>query len=202
MSVDGREKSSENSGFKTLLGLGVILLGAGALYLFVRAVWESLTSASPQLASAIVGAGGLIFVALIANVYSKQVEHKRQIQQEQRNKKAEVYQEFMAFWFRVLTGKEEENGSESSVPQEEQDKYVTEFTYKLVTWGSESFLKDYVSFKENMKQGGASLDFEKVLFAIRADLGYSNKGLKQGDLLKVFLDSPGVDSLLLEGVHS
>lgn len=53
-----------------------------------------------------------------------------------------------------------------------------------------------------MKQGGASLDFEKVLFAIRADLGYSNKGLKQGDLLKVFLDSPGVDSLLLEGVHS
>lgn len=105
MSVGGREQSSENSGFKTLLGLGVILLGAGALYLFVRAVWESLTSASPQLASAIVGAGGLIFVALIANVYSKQVEHKRQIQQEQRNKKAEVYQEFMAFRFRVLTGK-------------------------------------------------------------------------------------------------
>jgi hypothetical protein len=31
------------------------------------------------------------------------------------------------------------------------------------------------------------LDFEKLLFAIRKDLGHSNKGLEDGDLLRPFL---------------
>lgn len=88
----------------TLLGLGIVLFGIGALYLSGRVVWGSLNSASPQLSSAVVGAGGLVCVGLVANVWSKRVEHKQQTQQEQRGKKAEIYEEFMAFWFRVLTG--------------------------------------------------------------------------------------------------
>jgi hypothetical protein len=44
--------------------------------------------------------------------------------------------------------------------------------------------------------GGALLEFENLLFAIRNDLGYKNKGLKQGDLLKVFVNNAQVDEYI------
>jgi hypothetical protein len=31
-------------------------------------------------------------------------------------------------------------------------------------------------------------EFEQILFALRRDLGYSNKGLQKGDLLHLFLN--------------
>ena len=37
-----------------------------------------------------------------------------------------------------------------------------------------------------------ALELEKILLAIRKDLGYTNKGLKDGDLLRIFLK--GVDA--------
>ena len=162
----------------TLLGLFIVLLGGVALVFVARFIWDLLTSASTQLASSVVAAAGLIVAAIIANVWSKQVERKRELEQEQRKQKAAIYEEFMTFWFRVLTRhSSKENGSESPVSQEEQDEYVIGFTYKLVSWGSESFLKEYVAFKERLGQEDALLHFEKVLFAIRTDLGHS-KGLK------------------------
>lgn len=90
----------------------------------------------------------------------------------------------------------EENGSQSPVSQEEQDEYVTGYTYKLVSWGSEPFLKEYATFKGKLGQDDALLHFEKVLFAIRTDFGHSSKGFNKGELLRVFLKNSGVDRLL------
>lgn len=191
-----QEKGSEPSRVYTLLGLGLIAVVIVGGFFAVRAAVGFLTSASPQLGSAVVGAGGLVAVALVANVWSKQLEHKRQIQEEQRKKKAEVYEEFMGFWFGLLTGNESEE--DPSGFQTKVENYIRSFTHKLAAWGSEAFLKEYRIFKEKIKYDpdGALLDFEKVLLAIRTDLGYSNKGLNRGDLLKIFLDEYGVDQLL------
>jgi hypothetical protein len=35
-----------------------------------------------------------------------------------------------------------------------------------------------------------------VLLEIRRDIGYKNKKLNRGDLLKVFLERPGIDALI------
>lgn len=97
---------SSGTGSKTLntiIGLIMILVvGASvlaALYFIYSAVADFLTSASPQVGSAVIGTSGLVFVAVIANFGAKYLERQQQIQQEQRAKKEEVYQEFMAFWF-------------------------------------------------------------------------------------------------------
>ncbi len=191
-----QKERSESSSLYTWLGLGLVAVTILGTFYAVRAAVGFLTSASPQLGSAIVGAGGLIAVALVANVWSKQLEHRRQIQEEQRKKKAEVYEEFMGFWFELLTGNESEDDPEAF--QEKVEGYVRGFTHKLATWGSEPFLKEYGQFKEKIKYDpdGAMLHFESVLLAIRANLGYKNKGLNRGDLLKIFLDEDGVDQLV------
>jgi hypothetical protein len=192
-----QEQGSESSSFYTLLGLALVAVVLVGGFFAIRAAVGFLTSASPQLGSAIIGAGGLVAVALVANVWSKQLEHRRQIQEEQRKKKAEVYEEFMGFWFGVLTGNESEE--DPSGFQTKVQNYIRGFTHKLAAWGSEAFLKEYGIFKERIKHdtGGAILAFEKVLLAIRTDLGYNNKGLDRGDLLKIFLDEDGINQLLI-----
>lgn len=201
-----------------LIALAVIAAGVvAAVYFVYRAIADFFTSASPQLGSAVIGTAGLVFVAVVANFGVKIYEQRQQIQQEQRAKKAEVYGEFMAFWFRLLIGVEskeetdklddgekEEDGEEptedevSPETQAEIERYLREFTYKLVAWGSEPVIREYVAFKETIKHDNdaALLHFEKVLLEVRRDLGYKNKKLNRGDLLKVFLDRPGIDALI------
>lgn len=192
--------SEHRLGWNTLLGFVVLLVGAALVLLLIRAVWNLLTSASPQVASSVVVASATVLASVLTLVYSRRQEQRRELEQKQRERKTVIYEELLTFWFRVLTDESEDGAAEdengSSIPDEEIQEYVTGFTHKLVTWGSEDVLKEYALFKESMKNGGAMLDFEKVLFAVRADLGYSNKDLQTGDLLRVFLS--GVDDLLRE----
>jgi hypothetical protein len=98
----------------------------------------------------------------------------------------------------MLTGDEAKEENVSPEFQNEVDQYILRgFTHRLVAWGSERFLREYVAFKETIKKDtdAALLHFEKLLLEIQRDLGYSNKKLPRGDLLKVFLYEPGIDVL-------
>ena len=97
----------------------------------------------------------------------------------------------------MLTGDEAKEENVSPEFQNEVDQYIRGFTHRLVAWGSERFLREYVAFKETIKKDtdAALLHFEKLLLEIQRDLGYSNKKLPRGDLLKVFLYEPGIDVL-------
>jgi len=189
----------------TVLGLIiVVVVGAGliaAVIFVVRAVAAYLTQASPQLSSALVGTAGLVFVAVIANFLAKIYEQRQQLQEEQRAKKVEVYSEFMAFWIKLLTSGSEEDEEDSEDPetQAEIQRYLQDFTYKLVAWGSEPLIREYGVFKELIQRGEtatAILYFENVLREIRRDIGYKNKNLNKGDLLKVFVSSPDIDAAI------
>jgi hypothetical protein len=185
-----------------LLAIGLFALAVLAVIFILRALYGLLTSTSPQLSQAIIGTGGLVTAAVIGNIGAKYLERRDQIRQEQRAKKAEVYDEFMKFWFRLLTG-EESGGDEPSEDYVENTEaikdYTRNFTHKLATWGSEPVLKEYIAFKSILMTGEeqkAILHFERVLLAIRDDLGYSNKGLERGDLIKIILDSDQIDTLI------
>jgi len=61
-------------------------------------------------------------------------------------------------------------------------------------WGSEPFIKEYGAWFHSEEEQGTILEFEKLLRTIRADLGYKDERLEEGDLLKLFLK--GVDEYL------
>jgi hypothetical protein len=215
-------------GAAVLVGFAIIAFGLLVLAFIISRTLQFLAVAPTDLGTAVISASALVFVALIANFGAKIYERRQQIQQEQRAKKAEVYEEFMAFWFRLLTGEEakeedeqdseDEAAKDNGASDEEKDKepkneepspefqneveaYIRGFTHRFVTWGSEPFIRDYVVFKRKIIDGTDDryLAFEKVLLEIRRDLGFSNKGLRRGDLLKVFLADPGVDALIAAG---
>lgn len=64
---------------------------------------------------------------------------------------------------------------------------------KLITWGSEDVVKEFTAQvgPSGVTEETSILGFEKLLLAVRRDLGHTNKGLEEGDLLRPFLT--GVD---------
>jgi hypothetical protein len=177
----------------TLLGLVIVLIGLALVAVIGRAFWNLLTSAFPQIGAAIISASGIILVAVIGATISRRFEQKQQIEPEQRQRKAEVYTEFLEYWFWAMRDR-------SKVSDKEKGKRDLEYRrtvpHKLVVWGSEPFIKEYGAWFLFREEPGTMLEFEKLLHTIRADLGYKDRELEQGELLKLF--RKGVDEYLSE----
>jgi len=221
-----RQESARISGrFIMILLVLVILLVLGLLGAIVYAVYLVATSAEPEVTAAVVVASGTILVSVLTYITSRaqqersaqqerqnaleQAERERQsaIEQTQRDQRAEIYAEFMRFWFRMFT-------AERSAPVnlQEREEYLNQFSQKLIAWGSDDFLRAYLAFRttivfEEYEAFNVEIDepgnvkrieaFEDVLFTIRSDLGYSNEALQRGVLLGMFLKDEEVKRIML-----
>lgn len=179
--------------------LSLVVIGAIGLASFcsIRFLWRTLVSLDEQIAVGIIAGSATILVSVITVVIGKQLEKKREIEQQHRIQKIEIYEHFMEEWFKILrtssTRKRAKYGSdELPISEENLLKFLEEFSRKLILWGSRGVIKQYVAFRSfGIKSGQPDpqilLHFENVLLAIRKDLGHSNRGLNQGDLLALFL---------------
>ena len=84
--------------------------------------------------------------------------------------------------------------------------FFAEFNRELITWGSDSVLKAWVKFRavaaDDPKR--TLLGMEDLVFAIRRDIGHTNSGLEQGDILRVFVNDLGdnAESLVAKAIES
>ena len=73
-------------------------------------------------------------------------------------------------------------------------EFASQFNPKLILWGSDDLLAAYNRFRatgiDAPDEGSPVmlLAFERLLYAIRRDLGHPNKNLGPGDLLRVFVN--------------
>ena len=169
-----------------LFSVAVILLFLGFLGAVAYLVWLMFTRLQPEVSSAI-SAGVLGLIALLWRNY---LENRQRIEQQIRERKSAIYEEFLLFWFRTLQSLKS-SGAES--PTDEQVKFFVDFTPKLITWGSDEVIKKYTEFRRKFTTGEAVLgpnilfDFENLMLEIRKDTGHSNQSLQRGDLLRLFI---------------
>ncbi|MGI9054646.1 MAG: hypothetical protein ACR2F2_02455, partial [Pyrinomonadaceae bacterium] len=97
---------------------------------------------------------------------------------------APIYEEFTDF----LLGKVLKNAAS----EDEMKEFVIKFSQKMLVWGDDNVIKAWVDFKKNVVNEEFQYQplflIENVLLSIRADMGHSNKGLKRGDLLTLFIN--------------
>jgi hypothetical protein len=82
---------------------------------------------------------------------------------------------------------------EEKVSEEEMLQFVVNFNRRLIVWGADSVIKEWSVFKglhevRNSPPAMILIAIERILYAIRADMGHKNKGLSQGDLLAIFIN--------------
>jgi hypothetical protein len=177
---------------KWLLILSFIL-GVGMLYilwLVVSFFITSLTSADPTISAAIIGAMATIFVSIIAVIITQRKIKLRGVEEAHREKKVEIYQKFLGITTSLIVGKNEQVTIEEPTDQELID-YLVRFKTEILLWGSPKVIKSQLEFQRIFGSGGDVLMAVNNLYkAIREDIGLSNAGLNNLELIEIFLKDP------------
>jgi hypothetical protein len=164
------------------------------IVILVGALRYVVTHAPEAIGAAVIAASATVLVSVFATLATKHLERRQEIEREQRERKLEVYKQFMDYQFAVM---QQVRSEMNEAEQSEFDRaFRVSFAKNLVSWGSEDIIKKYGDWVK-WDDPEASVDIlglEKILLAMREDLGYTNKELEDGDLLKTFLK--GVDELL------
>jgi hypothetical protein len=175
----------------------VVLALTVGLYFLLSVALRTVLQLDPTLATGIVAAVATIVVSVISILIAKRVEQRALIEKEQREKKSPAYEDLLEFIFRILHG---EKLTGSSLSDTEIVSRVSEITRKLIIWGSDEVLGAFSVFMSTTRTNPAPFTvlicMERVLLAIRKDLGHQNRGLQGGQILRTFLTD--LDKLVAE----
>ena len=183
----------------------IVLVVAGWLaWLAASFVWGGLTSLEPAILSPLLLASGTVIGVVVTVVGGQALQRRAATEEAHRPHKIEIYQRYMKEWGEVLQlGRAKEKRSPSAVVGPDVIDYLAQFTREVILWGSDGVLREYSQFMqaargvEGMAHGQeAVFSFEKSLLEMRKDLGHTNRGIKQGDILRLFVTD--IDSVLAE----
>lgn len=193
-----------NTFLSALLGLallGVLIAGAYYAIHFVIALFAGLDA---QVASIIYAAVVVVLFSAVLISFIVRWGQKQESIDQVRREKAAVYQRFLEAWSDVLSQHVPEDTQKALHPKKELQ--VAE--KQLLLWGSSGVVRSYTAYQKQALQsnprGPTVLPLiEKVLVAMRKDLGQSNLGLHAGDLLSLLLhDSPNAQENNNPALHA
>lgn len=169
-------------GLTILVGLAVLV--GWMLYAF----FQYLAAVPKELGAALVAAAATVLVATITVMVGRYYERKKELDALYREKKTEIYDEFLKEFFMFFW-----SAGETDAPSTEKNlvPFFREFTRKLVLWSGPEVIEAFVAWKDHLAKGtpDAKSIFltEAFLSAIRKDLRHSNSGLRKGFFARLFL---------------
>lgn len=179
-----------------LLGFSAIFGGGYLAWLIVSRLFTFLESANPSVSAAIVGAMATVLVGISGALYTQNEIKKREIEDAHRSRKVEIYKEFLYLIPRIMA---EGNSNVSIKPPSQQElvDFMIGFKTNVVLWGSPSVINAQLNFQRTSAEGGNVLVAADRLYkAIREDIGLSNRGLSNNQLVKMYLKNPDeIDAL-------
>lgn len=176
--------------FAVIFAIGYVAwLGATHLLTF-------LANANPSISAAIVGAMATVLVSVGGALYTQAQIKKREISEAHRERKVELYKEFLDVVLRIMSG-QNENLSIEPIPEQELVDFLAKFKTSVILWGSPKVIKAQLGFEDVSRKGGNILiAVDKLYLAIRDDIGLSNVGLNDHELVKMYLTDPSeMDSM-------
>lgn len=162
---------------------GVVALAAWA----IRAFLSYVSAVPKELAAALVAGTVTIFVATATVMIARYFERKKELDALYRDKKTEIYDQFLKEFFGIFFSSGEKEGE----PEKDLVPFLREFTQKLILWSGPEVIEAFVAWKDHLAKGAPDADSifltERFLFAIRKDLRHTNVGLRRGFFARLFL---------------
>ncbi len=173
-----------------VLGLTLIGVIGYGIWLLARAFVDAISAASPEVSAAIVGAMATILVGVSAVLLSQAHERKRAAEEAHRLRKVEIYQGLIDMVSRLI-GATNENLSVKEPDPQELVQYLFKFKSDILLWGSPKVIRAQIEFETVSGSGNTKKVFSAVnslYLAIRDDIGLSNSGLSNLELVKLYLN--------------
>ena len=164
------------------------LLMFGSIYFLYQLVHDIVISAF-SLKPEAVGAFTTIIVAVITIVGGRYAERKKDIEAKLRDRKVAIYDKFIGTLMEQMLNSDKPNNNELIL-------YLRSNTKDFVLWFSADVLKEFSMLRQMAVNSAASKttpksllrQYEKVLYAIRKDLGNSNRNLKTDDISRIYIN--------------
>jgi len=177
---------SKNPGWAVVVaGLIVVGLVVGIAWFFYNA-YCVLTSDS-DASKTIIGGIVAVLVAIISGALVKYFEYRNAVRVELRAKKAPIYEDFIRYMLKTLVLE----AKAGRMDEKKAVEFFADFTPRLALWGTDEVFRAYLEFRSssiNKAEPNIMFLFEKIIWAMRRDLGHKNKGLGKGDVLRMFVN--------------
>mgnify|MGYP001806203138 FL=1 len=178
----------ENVG--TILAFIVIGLAVYLCWVVLTRFIGFLENANPSVASAVIGTMATLLVAFWSNLYVQRQVKLREIEDAHRPRKTEIYEKFLNVLSRQLAASNPLVET-TALSEDELLIYFLELQTQLLLWGSPEVIKAFQSFKTgSSSEKHPLIGVDKLLRAIRNDIGLSNRGLDSHELVKMYLKDP------------
>lgn len=168
----------------------VLLASTGwGIYWVVVQIWGQFKLLDPNVSLALLTASTTVLVATLTVVLGKYYERKKDIEAHYRQKKTEIYDEFLCEFFKIFYS--EEKGDDENP---ELVKFLREWQRKMIIWGGQDVLMKYISWMANLRKRNPDTRtmfmMEEFFLEIRKDLGHKNYKLAKGTFIRLILKNP------------
>lgn len=191
--------------FGQIIGVLAILCLLAVMIIIVFGAWKViriLPDTINELDSTVLAASITVFGAItsvaLGNTIQKVYGEKISLRQKHIDKKVEIYSNFIEF---LMTYLQRPISSKENKPRNfKQDaQHIQRFARLVLIWGSPGVIKAYNNFKARAGQASIKQNvahYERIIKAIRKDIGQTNLGLSLGDLSKLNLKDDELKSVL------
>lgn len=174
-----------------LLAVVVLTLVLGAAALAVSAVrffFTYVSTVPKETGAALIAGAATILVATLTVTIGRYFERKRELDALYRDKKTEIYDEFLKEFFHLFFA---EGVKTEGQAEKDLVAFLREFMRKQILWSGPEVIKAFIAWKDHSSKGipdAQSLFLaESFILAIRKDLRHSNSGVPKGFFAKLFL---------------
>ena len=171
-----------------VMACAALFLGGWGIWLFVGMFQE----ASPNVKVSILSLMGVVIVATVGHFLTK----KREIDARHFSEKRNIYSKIISV---IADGMSSSVFSDSPLPETELVQKLLECKKELVIWGSADVIQAWNQFEMDGLKGeakGTLRAMERVLRAIRKDLGHDDGNLKLGELFGLFIKAEEKETFL------
>lgn len=162
-----------------LLPIVIFLMISYTFYWIIIEVWDQFKSLNKELSATIITAATTIMVATLTVVLGKYYERKKDIEAHYRQKKTEIYDEFLREFFNIFYADIENKNKDLNLAD-----YLREWQRKIILWGGQDVLISYLKWMNHIKNTPPDAKsiylMEDFFLKIRTDLGHSNSRIPKG----------------------
>jgi hypothetical protein len=172
-------------------------IGAGVFY-GGRAVIHTFRHLNKEVSAALVTGGAAFVVTIATALLARYFDRRQATEQAERAARVPVYEDFVKGLLGLLgiAKAEEDRGT---IDPADARKMMSAFTEKIIIWGSDDVIRAWVDWRYAAAALGdrqqtdaeaiqSMLHLEKLLLTFRHDLGLRNKGLRRGDILRLWVN--------------
>jgi hypothetical protein len=180
-----------------VLGFVTIAVAVAAVWWLLSTIWATLVNVQAPVGAALIAGPAALAGAIASALIGQRSSRQRDIEQELRKRKAEVYEGFLTFFFR-LAGQTKPGAT--PVSPEDMSTFFEQFAPKALIWAGADFLVQYQDLQRQLVAlaGGGDdavrqqlLLLDRFIRTLRADLGHEDKAVPPGTLVGFFVtDAP------------